>query len=334
MVGWTRAQPVDLVNEPIGAVDIGATKVEVALADRNGHLQPGTIQTFETPETPEDLAKAIIEAVRQLDPGRTMRWLGCGAPGPIDAASGTILRLHNRGWPPFPLGPWLTEALGVSVVLDDDASAASLAEAITGAGAGLDPVAYLTVGSGVGAGVVSGGRLLRGAHGNAGEIGHLVIDPDGPPCGCGRRGDIESLTGGRSLAMQAATLWPTERLPGGGPSPRSAADIFVAAQLGEPVAQGIVNSATDALAFAMAVLMSTVDPERIVVGGSVALAHPQWVEDATSRARVLCLAEAGADLDVAMAALGHHSVLAGAALLAARAVDAPPVQPLNPDAEQ
>ncbi len=307
--------------EHLGAVDVGATKVEVALADRAGHLQSETIRTFDTPDTPEELAGSIIEAVRELDPDGTMRWLGCGAPGPLDAASGTVLRLHNRGWPPFALGPWLRDALGVSVVLDDDASTASLAEAVVGAGAGLDPVAYLTVGSGVGAGVVSDGRLLRGAHGNAGEIGHLVIDPSGPPCGCGRRGDIESLAGGRSLAAQAASLWPDDRLPDGGPPPRSAADIFAASRLGDPAAQSVVDSATDALAFALAVLMSTVDPARIVVGGSVALAHPDWVGDATSRARRLCLAEVGAGLDVAMAALGHHSVLAGAALLAARAAE-------------
>jgi glucokinase len=322
------------VAELLGAVDVGATKVEVALANRAGTLRPETIVTFDTPGTPEELAGTIIEAVRRLDPDGAVRWLGCGAPGPLDADSGTVLRLHNRGWPPFALGPWLTEALGVPVVLDDDASAASLAEALVGAGAGLDPVAYLTVGSGVGAGVVSHGRLLRGAHGSAGEIGHLVIDPDGPPCGCGRRGDIESFAGGRSLAMQAAALWPDDRLPDGGRSPRSAADIFAAARLGEPVARAVVSSATDALAFALAVLMSTVDPARVVVGGSVALAHPEWVDDATSRARMLCLAESGADLDVAMAALGHHSVLAGAALLAARAADvtAHPVDQVDPDA--
>ncbi len=318
------------MDEPLGAVDVGATKVEVALADGHGRLRSGTIRTFDTPDTPEELAGAIIRTVRQLDPRGTMRWLGCGAPGPLDPATGTILRLHNRGWPPFELGPRLAGALDVTVVLDDDASAASLAEAIVGAGAGLDPVAYLTVGSGVGAGVVTGGHLLRGAHGNAGEIGHLVIDPDGPPCGCGRRGDIESFAGGRSLALQAAALWPDDRLPGGGPSPRSAADVFAAARLGEPVARGLIESATDALAVAMAALMSTVDPARIVVGGSVALAHPEWVDEATSRARQRCLAEAGADLEVVMAALGHHSVLAGAALLAARAAASRPVGPTHP----
>lgn len=299
----------------IGAVDIGATKVMVGLADTDGHLLPGRIARFQTPDEPAALVDMLAAALGELGP--TPSILSCAAPGPLDADAGVLVNLHNRRWTGIPLSQLLSARLKIPVLLEDDATMAALGEAVVGAGAGCDPVAYLTVSSGVGAGIVTGGRPLRGAHGLAGEIGHLVIDPAGPACGCGRRGDIESYAGGLCLARRATEQWPNRQLADGAPSPRTVAELFALAHRGDPHAVLLTEAACHALARGIATLAAVIDPERIVIGGSIAIAQPNWVATIAIDARQLCMAETGAAIEIAPAALKERSALAGAALLGA-----------------
>ncbi|MGO8876942.1 MAG: ROK family protein [Acidimicrobiales bacterium] len=301
----------------IGAVDIGASKVLVALADEAGHLVPDRLVRFSTPHESAKLLDMLVAAVTDLDGGLVPLVVACVAPGPLNSETGVLLNLHNREWIEVPLGPLLADRLRVPVLLEDDATAAALGEAMQGAGAGCDPVAYLTVSSGVGAGIVIGGKSFRGAHGLAGEIGHLVIDPKGPRCGCGRRGDVESYAGGISVARRAVELWPAPRLSDGTASPRTAQEVFSLARRGDKRATAVVDAAGHAISCAIAALAAVADPARIVVGGSVALAQPDWLLASAAKARELCMAETGAVIDVVPASLGATSALAGAALLGA-----------------
>jgi len=271
-----------------------------------------------TPKAPEDLVRAIGRFGRQLAAahGGSIVAAGIAAPGPLDSRTGMILHSPNLGWRDVPLGPWLASELGVPVTLEDDATAAALGESRLGAGRDADVFAYLTLSSGIGAGIVVDGKLLRGANGLAGEVGHLVVDPAGPRCGCGRRGHVESYAGGASLARRAQSAWP-ER---GGlePSPRDAAGVFLAARRGDHTGIGLVHDAEKGVAHAIAVLAAAFDPRLIAVGGAVGLGQPSLVRRATGLARHAVLAETARKLTVTRAALGHESCLAGAALLGAR----------------
>ena len=214
----------------------------------------------------------------------------------------------------------LGERLRAPVSLEDDANTAALGEWRFGAGSGADPMGYLTVSSGIGGGVVAGGGIIRGVTGNAGEVGHIVIDPSGPRCACGRRGDVESYAGGAALARRARQVWPRRTLSDGRAAPRAAADIFRAARGGDDDARRLVADAADALAAALAALAAVVEPAVIVVGGSIGLGQRRFIGRAATLARRRVLRENGASLRVVPAALGQESVLAGAADLALRLI--------------
>jgi glucokinase len=167
-----------------------------------------------------------------------------------------------------------------------------------------------------------GGQALRGGHGLAGEVGHLVVDPSGPRCGCGRRGHVEAYAGGASLARRARATWPTAALVGGRPAPRDADAVFRVARDGDPAARALVEEAAQALGRALAAVGAVVDPARIAVGGAIGIGQPAFVRRATAIARRHCIAETGRSLVVVRAALGEESVLAGAAALGADLADA------------
>ncbi len=302
------------------AVDIGATKTLVTVRDvqtLRDTWGSGPVQRFPTPGDPLAAVDAVVHAARTLarDAAGRIVAVGVVAPGPLDARTGVVDHSPNLGWRDVPLVALLRERLEVPVVLDDDATAAALGEARFGAGRGADPFAYLTISSGVGAGVVTGGRSLRGAHGLAGEVGHLVVDPAGPRCGCGRRGDVEAYAGGASLGRRARATWPASRLADGTSAPRDAAGVFRMARGGDPSALGLVEDAVAAVAHALAALSAVIDPAVIAMGGSLALGQPGLRRRASTLARQLVMAETGRGLTVVPAMLGEASCLAGAAAL-------------------
>jgi glucokinase len=306
------------MNSLVGAVDVGATKVLMTVRRLPVTEWGGGERTVRlaTPPDPGGLIDVISATLSTLgdEIGGSLIGVGVGTPGPVDAARGVILHSPNQGWRDVHLGSLLAQRLGVVVTLDDDANVGALGEAVLGAGRGEDPVAYVTVSSGIGAGVVVRGNVIRGAHGAAGEIGHLAIDPNGPRCTCGRRGCVEAFAGGVGLERRAREAWPTLLLPGGSPSPRTAADVFRAARSGDPRGRAIVRNAERALAQAFATLIAAIDPAVIVVGGSLAIARPRYISAAARTALRLTLPGAGQPRVVA-SVLGGDAVLAGAALL-------------------
>jgi glucokinase len=191
--------------------------------------------------------------------------VGVGVPGLVDRAAGTVRHAVNLGLGADPVGlaDHLAEATGTPVVVDNDVNLAALGGAVALGCRG--DLAYLSVGTGLAAGLLLGGRIRRGAHGAAGEIGHLPIDPHGPVCECGQRGCLEALASGAAIAAR----WPV----GDGEVAATAA-LLAAAAAGDPAARAVLDEVAGNLAGAVALLAQTVDPEVIVLGGGVADAGP------------------------------------------------------------
>ena len=306
------------------AVDVGATKtlLTVRSADElaRGWAQGQAIARTDTPRDATALVDWVTREARRLveADGGALAGAGLAAPGPLDAERGIVTRSSNLGWSDVPITTMVGDALSIPVALEDDANTAALGEWHFGAGRGADPFGYVTASSGIGGGIVIGGNLVRGVAGNAGEVGHIVIDPQGPECACGHQGDVESYAGGAALARRAAATWPDGRTEAGARAPTTAEDVFRCAADGDPRAVALIDDATTALAVAFAAMASVIEPQVIVVGGSLGLGQPAAIIEAERRARERALEENGRSIDIEPAALGDESVLAGAADLALR----------------
>jgi glucokinase len=244
-------------------LDVGGTNCKLAVvtidADRRELVATATIPTG--PGDPADVLARLAAAATELVAAHgPVAAAGAGLPGLFDEDSGRVVFLPNLppAWAGQEVTGPLAGRLGVPVALLNDARAFTLAESRMGAAAGCPTVVCLTLGTGVGGGVVVDGRLRFGPHGRAGELGHQVIEVGGPPCGCGNRGCVEAFAAGAALC----------RL-GGQDTP---AAVFAAAAGGDERAAAAVGSVVGRLAVGIANLVTVLWPERVVVGGGVAAA--------------------------------------------------------------
>lgn len=274
------------------AIDIGGTKFSAAVFD-------GDRMTERASQLREGGPEWMLERIGEMAaPWRAAgRFDGCGIGfgGPVDFASQTVtLSTHVGGWDGFPLVSRASAiAGGAPAVMDNDANVGALGEACFGAGRGCDPLFYMTLSTGIGGGIVSGGRVLRGADSYAGEIGHLTIRPDGPECLCGARGCFERMCCG---------LW-LERDFG-----RPARDLVNDAAFIERY------SADLALGLKSAIML--LNPARIVIGGGIAKAGDKLFVPLRAELRRQITVWSRARIDVVPAELGDDSVLWGALALA------------------
>jgi glucokinase len=260
------------------AVDIGGTKVEVGIGDRAGHwLTTRRVPTGDLGAGPEivgRLADVLRDEARRAG-GVKPRAVGLGCPGPLDVAAGIIRTPANLpDWKDIPIVKGLSDALSVPAFLDNDATAAGLGEWRFGAGRGFDDVVYITVSTGIGAGMVSGGRVVEGTTANAGELGHVTaVVQDGVPCHCGRRGCLETLASGTAIGRIGEERRASSPLLANHPGRVDAAAVFEAAAANDPVASHIVDEATTWLAWGVGLMVNLYNPARIVFGGGVAIAN-------------------------------------------------------------
>ena len=221
-----------------------------------------------------------------------------------------MLLASNLGWRDVPLRDLLSAALGgARVDVDKDTNAAALAEARLGAGRALRHFLYVTVGTGIGGGEVLDGRLYRGATGGAGDIGHVVVDPAGPRCGCGAGGCVEVYASGAGIVNRARERGLTA-------DDLTTETVFRAAEQGDPAAAGVIESAADALGLALATYVNLNNPEAIIVGGGVAAAAPGYRERAERALKQRALPALAEVVDVLPSGLdGDAGTLGGALLL-------------------
>jgi glucokinase len=259
------------VRSAIG-IDVGGTKVAGLRLAEDGAVLDRT----ERP-TPADDVAATVETVSELAAELAAAGgeaLGVGAAGMVDFDAGVLRYAPNLAWREIPLRDLLSERTGLPCVVDNDANVAAWGEYRFGAARGYRHVLVVTVGTGIGGGIVADGELFRGAHGFAAEIGHIIVEPDGPLCGCGNRGCWEQVASGRALDRLARV--EVEQDPAGriaalaAGAEASGRHVSEAARGGDPPATAIFAAVGRRLGEGIAGLVNILDPEVVIVGGGVA----------------------------------------------------------------
>lgn len=302
----------------IAAVDIGGTHIRAAAYEPDSII-PVLHQRTRTHASETGVFERLVQAIESIWQAGDVDAIGLASPGPLDPYTGTILDTPNiPEWVNFPVGPKLSEHFGVPVFLDNDANMAGLAEWQYGAGKGHNNLLYFTISTGIGGGVISSGHLLQGFRGMGGELGHMTIDPDGPLCGCGHYGHLESFSSGPAIAR-----YVREQLHAGEQSSLqsqptlSAVQVAEAARQGDALAISAFERAGYYLGIGVANYLAIFDPSILVFGGGVSQAgdllfkpfkeslqknvfHPHYLDD----------------LVITKAALGDDAGLLGALALA------------------
>ena len=265
-------------------VDVGATKVAAALVTAGGE----TLSTRQTPTAPErggqavlDDVAALIEAVLAEAPAAPLG-AGVGTPGRVNARTGVVRDAVNLGWEEVHLVEEIADRLSspLPIWVQKDANAGALGEYYFGAAQECDDFVYMSVGSGLGGGVMSGGALVTGAHWNAAELGHLALDPDGRRCACGGRGCAETIVSGPGLVAQARERLTQEQTAAEEwmsdddvqPEALTSEAIVAAARAGNDVARAAVADVGRHLGIVMAACVAILNPGAIIVGGGLGLA--------------------------------------------------------------
>ncbi|HET7677310.1 MAG TPA: ROK family protein [Candidatus Limnocylindrales bacterium] len=269
---------------PVLALDLGASRLRAAVVRSDGRLDSRAERETPAAEGPAAAVQASLDLLREVraalaDTGADVAGVGISVPGPVDARRGRFIEPPNLG-PAFRDAPFaepIGEALGLPWALERDTHVAALAEGAFGAARGVDDFLYLTVSTGLGGAIVTEGRLMTGPDGVAGELGHLPVELDGPPCSCGSRGHLEALSSGSGIARRAAEAIAAGRAPGlaqlahgRAPAALTARDVAEAESAGDPAAAAIMGRARAAFAAAMVGLVDVFAPSLIVVGGSLA----------------------------------------------------------------
>lgn len=302
------------------AVDLGGTKIYTVLADAQGNILSHTRLDTKAAAGPETVMEQIVSSVFAVlgQAGASFANLagaGVCVAGFFDWQKRVLVHSPNMaGWDHVPVEKLLQGRLGVPVIAENDANAAALGEARHGAGAGSRHVVFITVSTGIGGGLVLDGKLYRGVRGLAGEVGHMLLEPDGPACGCGKKGCLEALASGTAIARMAS-----EAVSNGSETalaeivkrPVTAADVFRAAGAGDMVAKSIIDRAVHYLGIGLVNLANILNPEVIVIGGGVSEAGDAVFTPLRSVVKELAVKPAADSLVINKASLGVEAGVYG-----------------------
>ena len=310
-------------------IDIGGTKIAAGVVDEDGNLLASTRRET-NPEEPRDIEDAVTDAVAELRGSFEVSGVGVAAAGFVNPTRSKVMFAPNIAWRDYPLKAVLQERLGLDVVVENDANAAGWAEFRFGAGRDVRDMVMLTVGTGLGGAVVVNGRLLRGAAGAGGEVGHLRVVPNGRACGCGHDGCWEMYSSGSALVREtraalaidpdrAATLL---ELAGGKAKRVTGPHVTQAAAAGDPLSIEMLADLGRWLGAGMAALSAVLDPELYVVGGGVGAAGDMLLGPARQVLEEQLFARAQRPLPgVVLATLNNEAGIVGAADLSRVVLD-------------
>jgi len=317
-----------VTNQWIAGIDLGGTTTKIAFITTNGDI----VHKWEIPTDNSDegkyitinIGKAIDEKLSELGESKDkLLGVGMGAPGPVDYETGVILNAVNLGWQDnFPLKQNLEEATSLPAAVENDANSAALGEMWKGAGNGAKNLVFVTLGTGVGGGVIANGQIVQGVNGAAGEIGHITSIPSGGAlCNCGKRGCLEtvaSATGIVRLAMeelhngessgQLADLYQTNEKV-------TAKDVIDAAKNGDQLAKKVMDEVSFHLGLALANIGNTLNPESIVLGGGVSKAGNFLIDAVDENFAKFAFPAVRKTTKLALATLGNDAGVLGAAWL-------------------
>lgn len=245
-------------------VDLGGTKILTGLVNDTGVIE----RTVEVPtgasEGPDAVIERIVRSVQEVKgavPNEHLYGIGIGAPGPLNPKDGVVLSPPNLpGWDNIPLRDRVGQRFGLPCFLENDANAAALAEHRFGAGQGTTDMIYITVSTGIGAGLILDGKLYHGSGGFAGEVGHIVVDTNGPVCTCGNTGCLEAVSSGTAIAREASIVFGRQC---------TAKEVAELAEQGNQDAITILDRAFAYLGAGIVSLVNLFNPSKIVIGGGV-----------------------------------------------------------------
>jgi glucokinase len=260
----------------IVAVDIGGTQLRAA-AYTQDQFQPVTQKRVETKANEPDTFGRLIKLLEDIWPkNEKVDAIGVSSPGPLDPYTGIIMNPPNiKEWRDFPITAKLTEHFGIPSYLDNDANLAGLAEWKFGAGRGHHNLIYLTVSTGVGGGVIIDDHLLQGHHGLAAELGHTTVQADGPLCGCGQRGHLESYSSGTGIERFVADQLKAGRKSVLPPNKKNSAHVISeAAKQGDALSVEAYQVAGKYLGIGVANFLHSFDPSVVILGGGVSQSWP------------------------------------------------------------
>jgi len=257
--------PLAVVAERQFAVGIKvmADQIIAVLVDLSGSVRQSIRETLDCRD-PEAVIERIVRMTHRLlervpAPAARIAGVGVGIGGHVDRMTGTIMHSPALHWPVFPLGRRLQAAVGLPVAVENDVNALTLAEEWFGAGRGVRSFALVTIGAGVGAGLVINGELWTGATGAAGEFGHLIVDPEAPRCDCGRRGCLQSAVNDEAIITAASAAL--------GRQVTSLDEVYRGAEQGSQPAQQVIERAGRALGHGLALLLNLINPELVIMSG-------------------------------------------------------------------
>lgn len=296
----------------VGSVDIGGTKIAVGLEDESGHV----VARSEIPTRPEAGFSCAMEHVVELlstalrETGSQLLGIGIGCTGPVDPFTGALGNVNFfsswQGCNPLSV---MSNAFGVRAAMENDADAAALGEARRGAGKGNNRLICVTVGTGIGAGIVLDGHLYRGVDSIHPELGHHVVEASGPPCSCGARGCWESFASGPAISE-----WFKQNSPEGRTSPDiTTEEVCARARRGDPWCLRAVNRGAHYLGVGIANLITLFAPDAIVLSGGVMKSADLFLDKIRSTVRENCRLVSSEHTTVALSSLGTDVGLIGAA---------------------
>ena len=304
------------------ALDFGGTKLSAAVVSGEAGEWESQRRTESGTQAYECL-ESILNLSHELLKGRKPAAIGVSFGGPVIVETGHVVRSFQvAGWEDFPLQSKLQSEFKAPVIIDNDANAAALGEARFGAGRDCKNLFYITVSTGIGGGWILDGHLFRGANDLAGEIGHLIVDPNGPRCGCGRYGCLETIASGTGIARYARERLTAESFIGndlrelvnGDLSKITAEHVARAAESGDGFSADVMDRAAAALGKGIGTAITLMNPQRVIVGGGVAKSGQKYWQ--SLRETVLHNVLPGMEMDVVPAALKDDSPLWGAIALA------------------
>ncbi|MFF5204745.1 ROK family glucokinase [Streptosporangium sp. NPDC000396] len=307
-------------------IDIGGTKVAAGVVDEDGQIVEHLLRP--TPaDNPEQVAEMIAEMIRELAKGREIEAVGLGAAGFVDETRSVVRFAPNLAWREEPLQKKVSGLVGLPVVVENDANAMAWAEAKFGAGRGESHLVCVTVGTGIGGGIVLNGSLYRGRWGMGAELGHMQVVPGGRLCGCGKLGCWEQYASGNALVIEAKEIAAADperaarllEIAGGTPDQIEGQEVTEAARQGDPAALAAFSSIARWLGQGMADLAAVLDPGCFVLGGGVSRASDLWFDQAREAFAEDLSGRGHRPLaDIRLAELGASAGLVGAADLARR----------------
>ena len=309
----------------IAGIDMGASHMRVILTNFSADAIAEKEMSINIADGPDFCINQADELLRTLLAENDLNLallcaIGIGVPGPIDSEAGMVIAPPIMpGWDRFPIRETLENLWGRPISVNNDAELGALGEWAYGAGRGARDLAYIKVGTGIGAGLLIGGRIYRGSTGSAGEIGHLTMDNDGPLCTCGNRGCLEAFSGGYAIAKKAAQAIKDGKRTQLASKPTAeitAKDVAAAARRGDLIAQQVMAEAGEHLGVAIAGLVNIFNPDIIVVGGGVAQIGDLFLEPVRQEVTRRSLPAAANNVRITTAVLGRRASSLGAVVQA------------------